>query len=716
MADTEPKKTQQEMKAIREQEKTYKLMQKTMKEMKSDKRTPSIAGKKLTKKNVTDMKGPDARKDVDDFAPELEGILKIAKEKTKEGAGNLKDSVISAIPGGQTVNKLAGFFIQRKLIKKAREKAAGEREKYNTLIKESAIKHPNGFSKFSDAVKKSYKGDDNIHEVMVDTLIKMGVTTAEELDTLFKQLEGNVSDDAVATAISAEVSKAGFETKSGGLSGIPALGGVGPSSDSSDGGAESSGVGGSGIGGAGSSGVGGLQTSPGSELALNNISSSLTTQTVLLEDIKKAVSPKPTDKAKAKENKLEKEREDKATTKGLGSALESGDKDEESGGGIMGMIGNIVGMLVPGGLAGVGKRLAGRAGGAALKGAKGLVKGGAKLAGRGLGAAGRGLGAAKGAAPSAVKAGGGMLSKLGGWFKSAKGFAGKAIGSAGKAIGSVASKLNPLKMFTSALRTAGPKVLGSLAGLPGIGAAIQTAISAYNISEIKSNPDMSIKEKKQAIGKELGAGLGGALGGFGGAVLGTLIPIPFAGTALGAFAGGMAGNWLGGKLAEFIGGEGIYDTVSKFPIIGDLIKIPEDPMNVGANATTAPSSTGSGEESGGMDGKQAAARARLAPTATPHRSATSDMYLEGSANNISLKAAEANSASKASAQIDQSTRSTAAAAGGSTVNSTSNIIAPSTSSSVNNTYTTTRVAQEEASMIASQMINGGSKFSVNRFG
>ena len=706
MADTEPKKTQQEMKAIREQEKTYKLMQKTMKEMKSDKRTPSIAGKKLTKKNVTDMKGPDARKDVDDFAPELEGILKIAKEKAKEGAGNLKDSVISAIPGGQTVKKLAGFFIQRKLIKKAREKAAGEREKYNTLIKESAIKHPNGFSKFSDAVKKSYKGDDNIHEVMVDTLVKMGVTTAEELDTLFKQLEGNVSDDAVATAISAEVSKAGFQTKSGGLSGIPALGGVGPSS--SDGGAESSGVGGSGIGGAGSSGVGGLQTSPGSELALNNISSSLTTQTELLEDIKKSVSPKSGDKAKAKENKLEKEREDKATTKGLGSALESGDKDEESGGGIMGMIGNIVGMLVPGGLAGVGKRLAGRAGGAALKGAKGLVKGGAKLAGRGLGAAGRGLGAAKGAAPSAVKAGGGMLSKLGGWFKSAKGFAGKAIGSAGKAIGSVASKLNPLKMFTSALRTAGPKVLGSLAGLPGIGAAIQTAISAYNISEIKSNPDMSIKEKKQAIGKELGAGLGGALGGFGGAVLGTLIPIPFAGTALGAFAGGMAGNWLGGKLSEFIGGEGIYDTVSKFPIIGDLIKIPEDPMNVGANATTAPSSTGSGEESGGMDGGTISTTAGVGgPSAT-------GVFPPGRMNNASGPLVT--SANSTSAQIDQSTRSTAAAAGGSTVNSTSNIIAPSTSSSVNNTYTTTRVAQEEASMIASQMINGGSKFSVNRFG
>ena len=710
MADTEPKKTQQEMKILREQEKTYKLMQKTMKEMKSDKRTPSIAGKKLTKKNVAAMKGPDARKDVDEFAPELEGILKIAKEKTKEGAGNLKDSVISAIPGGQTVQKLAGFFIQRKLIKKAREKAAGEREKYNTLIKESAIKHPTGFSKFNDAVKKSYKGDDNIHEVMVDTLVKMGVTTAEELDTLFKQLEGNVSDDAVATAISAEVSKAGFETKSGGLSGIPALGGVGPSSDSSDGGAESSGVGGSGIGGAGSSGVGGLQTSPGSELALNNISSSLTTQTELLEDIKKAVSPKSGDKAKAKENKLEGEREDKATTKGLGSALESGDgdKDEESGGGIMGMIGNIVGMLVPGGLAGVGKRLAGRAGGAALKGAKGLVKGGAKLAGRGLGAAGRGLGAAKGAAPSAVKAGGGMLSKLGGWFKSAKSFAGKAIGSAGKAIGSVASKLNPLKMFTSALRTAGPKVLGSLAGLPGIGAAIQTAISAYNISEIKSNPDMSIKEKKQAIGKELGAGLGGALGGFGGAVLGTLIPIPFAGTALGAFAGGMAGNWLGGKLAEFIGGEGIYDTVSKFPIIGDLIKIPEDPMNVGANATTAPSSTGSGEESGGMDGGTISTTAGVGgPSAT-------GAFPPGRMNNASGPLVT--SANSTSAQIDQSTRSTAAAAGGSTVNSTSNIIAPSTSSSVNNTYTTTRVAQEEASMIASQMINGGSKFSVNRFG
>ena len=702
MADTPPKKTQQEMKILREQEKNHKLMKQIMKGLKANERTPSVAGKKLTRKNVDDMKGPDSRKDVQEFAPELEGILSIAKGKAKEGAGNLKDSVISAIPGGKTALKLNEFRKQRNLVKEARSKAAAFREKYNTLIQDSAIKHPTGFSKFNDAVKKSYKGDDNIHEVMVDTLVKMGVTTAEELDTLFKQLEGNVSDDAVATAISSEVSKAGFETKSGGLSGIPALGGVG--SSSSDGGAESSGVGGSGIGGAGSSGVGGLQTSPGSELALNNISSSLTTQTVLLEDIKKAVSPKPTDKAKAKENKLEKEREDKATTKGLGSALESGDKDEESGGGIMGMIGDIVSTVASGGVGGVAKRV----GGAALRGAKGLAKGGAKLAGRGLGAAGRGLSAAKGAGSSAVKAGGGMFSRIGGLLKGAKGFAGRAIGTAGKAIGSVASRLNPLKMFTSALRTAGPKVLGALASLPGIGAAIQSAVSAYNISEIKSNPDMSIKEKKQAIGKELGAGLGGALGGFGGAALGTFIPIPFAGTALGAFAGGMAGNWLGGKLAEFIGGEGIYDTVSKFPIIGDLIKIPEDPMNVGANATTAPSSTGSGEESGGMDGGTISTTAGVGgPSAT-------GAFPPGRMNNASGPLVT--SANSTSAQIDQSTRSTAAAAGGSTLNSTSNIIAPSTSSSVNNTYTTTRVAQEEASMIASQMINGGSKFSVNRFG
>lgn len=693
MADTPPKKTQQEMKILREQEKNHKLMKQIMKGLKANERTPSVAGKKLTRKNVTDMKGPDSRKDVQEFAPELEGILSIAKGKAKEGAGNLKDSVISAIPGGKTALKLNEFRKQRNLVKEARSKAAAFREKYNTLIQDSAIKHPTGFSKFNDAVKKSYKGDDNIHEVMVDTLVKMGVTTAEELDTLFKQLEGNVSDDAVATAISSEVSKAGFETKSGGLSGMSALGGSG----SGIAGAGSSGVGGSGSGGAESSGVGGLQTSAGSELALNNISSSLTTQTVLLEDIKKAVSPKPTDKAKAKENKLEKEREDKATTKGLGSVLKSDDKDEESGGGIMGMIGNIVGMLVPGGLAGMGKRV----GGAALRGAKGVVKGGAKLAGRGLGAA-------KGAASSAVKTGGGMFSKIGGLLKGAKGFAGRAIGTAGKAIGSVASRLNPLKMFTASLRTAGPKVLGSLASLPGIGAAIQTAISAYNISEIKTNPDMSIKEKKQAIGKELGAGLGGALGGFGGAALGTLIPIPFAGTALGAFAGGMAGNWLGGKLAEFIGGEGIYDTVSKFPIIGDLIKIPEDPMNVGANATTAPSSTGSGEESGGTDGGTISTTAGVGgPSAT-------GAFPPGRMNNASGPLVT--SANSTSAQIDQSTRSTAAAAGGSTLNSTSNIIAPSTSSSVNNTYTTTRVAQEEASIIASQMINGGSKFSVNRFG
>jgi len=47
-----------------------------------------------------------------------------------------------------------------------------------------------------------------------------------------------------------------------------------------------------------------------------------------------------------------------------------------------------------------------------------------------------------------------------------------------------------------------------------------------------------------AIGAGLGAWIGGAIG--------TFIPIPFVGTAIGAFLGGMGGDKLGGAIYDFI--------------------------------------------------------------------------------------------------------------------------------------------------------------------
>ena len=87
-----------------------------------------------------------------------------------------------------------------------------------------------------------------------------------------------------------------------------------------------------------------------------------------------------------------------------------------------------------------------------------------------------------------------------------------------------------------------------------------------------SNPELSAKEKKQAIGTEIGARFGSLAGGVLGGTLGSVVP--GAGTLIGSIAGALGGEWLGGKVAELVGPEGIYDVAHTF--LGSLIDIPEE--------------------------------------------------------------------------------------------------------------------------------------------
>lgn len=190
----------------------------------------------------------------------------------------------------------------------------------------------------------------------------------------------------------------------------------------------------------------------------------------------------------------------------------------------------------------------------------GSIWGGIKSAGSAVGSAASYVG---GGIASGAKAVGGAVAKgaskvaSGAKFvyKGAKNLAGKAA--------KIVGDLSPVQWLMKKLSgKAGGKVLGKLAKVPIIAPLIEGLFTAFDISGIANNPEMSEQQKKEAIGRRIGAGLGGALGSIGGGILGTAIPIPGVGTVLGAVAGDFAGRWLGDKLAGLVGGENIYDALS----------------------------------------------------------------------------------------------------------------------------------------------------------
>jgi hypothetical protein len=203
------------------------------------------------------------------------------------------------------------------------------------------------------------------------------------------------------------------------------------------------------------------------------------------------------------------------------------------------------------------------------------VKSGVKAVGSGIA---RGASAVGGAVVSGAKAvGGAVASGAKAVYRAGKS-AVKFVGKTAKAAAELAK--NPKGFMSKVVAPKAGKVLGTLAKkIPIIGSGIEALMAGADIMAIKNNPDMSVKEKKQAIGERVGSALGGIIGAAGGGVIGSFIPVPILGSILGAVLGDMAGRYVGGAVAGAIGGEKIYDALSfMLPDVGD----PEHEQNAAA--------------------------------------------------------------------------------------------------------------------------------------
>ena len=157
---------------------------------------------------------------------------------------------------------------------------------------------------------------------------------------------------------------------------------------------------------------------------------------------------------------------------------------------------------------------------------------------------------------------GGLLSRAGGWLSSAWGSVSNAV-----------SNLNPFKTLKTAVKQGSGKILKGLLSFPGLGAAIEAAMAAWDISSIKADPELTPDEKKEKIGTRVATGLGSIIGSIGGGALGSLLPIPGIGTILGTMGGAWVGEKLAELLAEAIGPKGIYDFMTSIPLVGKLFEV-----------------------------------------------------------------------------------------------------------------------------------------------
>ena len=297
----------------------------------------------------------------------------------------------------------------------------------------------------------------------------------------------------------------------------------------------------------------------------------------------------------------------------------------------------------------------------------------------GLAAAGTAIG---GGLSAAGNAGGGVLSSIGNFFKGA-----------GNSVGNFAKSLNPM----TAIKTATPKILKTVARkIPVLGTAFETLFSGMEISDIKSNPNLTKDEKKQQIGRVIGSSLGAILGLVGaGALTAPLAAtgIGAVGTILASVAGAEAGRWLGGKASDWVGPENLYSIFSSLPLLGDMIKV--DDGFEGMDST--------GDMSAG-----------LSPGAS-----TNSSTLSPNTNTQSLAANNLGPVSVASSSIStaESTRVRNAGSGGG--NNTS-VVAPTVnsgnSSTMNTTVNSSRVGNNEPSAAMSNAIAKYRGFSSPRMG
>ena len=244
----------------------------------------------------------------------------------------------------------------------------------------------------------------------------------------------------------------------------------------------------------------------------------------------------------------------------------------------------------------LGKSTIGKVGQAASGVAKGAMNLGKSAVGGAMNLGKSALGGAGQAASGVASTGGGFFSNL-----------------AAKA-GSALSSMNPVKGLSSFIGKNAGKVAKSIVSFPGLGAVISTVMGAVDIASIKSDPELSVDEKKEKIGRSIVGTLGQALGTIGGGALGTLIPVPGIGTLVGTLGGG----WVGGKLAEMladqIGGKGIYDMVASIPGVGSLIEVggtedqktgkeAENAITAAATSATGTAAEGGASSSTTVEGK-----------------------------------------------------------------------------------------------------------------
>ena len=173
-----------------------------------------------------------------------------------------------------------------------------------------------------------------------------------------------------------------------------------------------------------------------------------------------------------------------------------------------------------------------------------------------------------------------LASSASGGIGRAAGFVGRlatgAVGSVGKAALSAAGavKTKAIDSAKSLVKTGVKSILpsakaipklfgGTLSKAPIIGPAITAAFAAYDIKGMKdkyNKGEITKDELQKDAGKRIITAITGAIGSAGGAVLGgalgTLIPIPGFGTAIGSIVGilggSLAGEYLGGLISDYV--------------------------------------------------------------------------------------------------------------------------------------------------------------------
>jgi len=657
---------QQQTKVEKEQEKAYKEFRKFIDQQKKDMKKSSKGGKRAVGAGGVELM---TSSEIQEKFEDKEGkkLARRAKEFIlgDEEKGNILtrgfQQALENIPlfGGAISERIDEKRASRAL-QKAKKEAEGKRA--SLLTKVMKVVEGAGLQRELGKARAIFDKEfgDKADEAFLDILINNGITSDDAILDFFLGLGGGSID--LSGAIQEQKGE-GMLTGSTLTLGGGAGGGLAPSMET------------------------GLSTAPGGPVAGIDptLKQELLVQTGLLQDILNAIQNPKRDKLQEREDKLEAEREAnklKNTISGGAAGGEGGDGgDGGDGGGLMSTITDMA-MLLGGGSTKGGKppKPKGR-----FSKIRNLFKGGGASK---LGRIGRVGAALSGAVGGIGSMGSSIASTAGGWWSSIKSGAGslwEGTKSLASKAGEKLAKLNPAKFLENTLKSKGGQILKSVLKIPIIEPIIRTFMLGSQISDIKSS-GLEPSEKKKQIGTAIGSNLGAMLGSIGGGVLGSFIPIPFVGTALGAVAGDFAGSYLGGELAKLMGPETIYDAASSIPLLGDLIKV-DDQMG-----SMTPNQAG-GESIGGGSSS-------LSPTA--------------SSASLSPSPSAPILATSTTAQISSSAASAASSSGTGGGRST-NVIAPSSTNVTNNSSTTvanTRVAQSEATFMASQMMNGG----VPRFG